>query len=65
LVEIDRKFLMDKFNLFGIREKFIEDQNIPAENISECHFKMYIKHLYKAKAPTPENLKDENYLQFI
>ena len=65
LVEIDRKFLLDKFNLQGIREQFAEEQNIPGESISERHFSMYVKHLYKSKSPTQENLKDENYLQFI
>jgi len=64
LVDVDREYIRDKFNLFGIREKFIDELNIPKENMSEKQFSLYIKHLYKASAPTPENAQDEKYLQF-
>ncbi len=35
LVEVDREFIRDKFNLYGLREKFIEELNIPKENMGE------------------------------
>ena len=35
LVEVDREYIRDKFNIFGIREKFIDELNIPKENRSE------------------------------
>ena len=65
LVDVDREFIRDKFNYHGLREKFIDELNISPENMSERQFQIYIKHLYKAAAPTQENLQDEKYLQFI
>ena len=35
LVEVDREFIKDKFNIYGIREKFYEELNIPKENMNE------------------------------
>ena len=32
---------------------------------NKIKFDMYLKHLFKAKAPTPENLADEKYIKFI
>jgi hypothetical protein len=65
LVEVDRRFIKDKSNWEGLREKFIEDLNIPRENLSLSQFKLYIDHLHKSAAPTQEHLQDERYLQFI
>jgi len=48
LIDVDREFFRDKFNFYGLREKFIEELNIPKENMTEKQFSMYIKHLYKS-----------------
>lgn len=56
MVEVDREFIRDKFNYHGLREKFIDELNISEDNMSERQFQIYIKHLYKAAAPTQENL---------
>ena len=62
LVEVDRTYIRDKFNIYGLREKFMDELNIPEENLSEKQFMMYVKHLVKSAAPTKENLQDEKYL---
>ena len=38
---------------------------MPLEKLSEKQFKMYIKHLYMAKAPNQDDLMDEKYIKFI
>ena len=39
--------------------------SIPVEKLSDSTFNMYIKHLFKAKAPSPSDLADEKYIKFI
>ena len=35
------------------------------DKLSDKQFDMYIKHLFKAKAPSPTDLVDEKYIKFI
>jgi hypothetical protein len=35
LVQVDREYIKDKFNHFGLRQKFLEDLSIAPENLSE------------------------------
>lgn len=62
LVGVDRAFLKDKGNLVHVKETFEEYQ---AKQLTDNQFWQYVRHLYKAKAPSPEQLQDEKYLQFI
>lgn len=34
LVEVDREYIIDKFNHVGLCEKFVNDLNIPKDNMS-------------------------------
>ena len=67
LIPVERSFIKDKFNLEGLKEKFIQELNRKEnENVDwDRKFNQYIKHLYKAAAPSPQHLQDENYLQFL
>lgn len=56
LVEVDREFIKDKFNLIGIREKFIKELNLTEETCSEQEFNFLLKHLFKSSAPSKESL---------
>ena len=62
LVDIDRAYLKDKSNLIGIKEQLLEELNIKD---GDTQFKYYIRHLYKAAAPTKEDLADEKYLYYV
>lgn len=35
LVEVDRNYIKDPINWHGLREKFIEDMNIPKDNLTK------------------------------
>jgi hypothetical protein len=65
LVEIDRSFIKNKFNLIGLKEKFREELNMKDSQFNDESFNMMVKHLYKSSAPTPESLQDEKYVQFV
>ena len=65
LVAVDRQFIKDKFNLIGLYQNYLDQVGIKPENLSEKQFSQYIKHIYKSKAPSPESLQDEKYVQFI
>ena len=47
-------------------DKFYDELSIGVDKAnSQRRFDQYLKHLYKAAAPTPTHLQDEKYLQFI
>jgi hypothetical protein len=35
LVAVDREYIIDKFNHYGLREKFMKELNTSQENLSE------------------------------
>ena len=65
LTDIDRSFLKNESNHHGIREKMISEMNLKKSEMTEKQFKYYLRHLYKAAAPTTEALQDEKYMAFI
>lgn len=66
MVAIDRSFIRDESNLVGLAEKMSEDLHMPKEIlVKQNRLSLYIRHLYKASAPTASNLADEKYLAFI
>jgi hypothetical protein len=62
LVDIDRSYIKDYKNHYGLKEKLISELNLKSSEMSEKQFKFYIRHLYKSGAPTKEDLVDEKYL---
>lgn len=53
LVPVPRSFIKDKFNLQGLKEKFMKDLNHKDDRNMDAKFNQYIKHLYKSSAPSP------------
>ena len=57
LVEVDRAYIRDPSNHVGLMNKFYEELSIGVDKAnSERRFDQYLKHLYKAAAPTPAHL---------
>ena len=66
LVEIDRSYIRNPMNHTGLMKKFFEELNIQVDKSQQkSRFDLYLKHLYKAAAPSAQHLQDEKYLQFI
>ena len=65
MVDIDRSYIKNKENLIGLKEKWQDEMNMKEEVFDERQFNQYIRHLYKSKAPTKENLADEKYFMFL
>lgn len=66
LVHVDRSFIRNEENLYGLLERVNKEMNISKEVlIKQNKFQLYVRHLYKAAAPTSEHLSSEHYLQFI
>lgn len=65
LVEIERPYIKNKFNLIGLKAKFTEELNFKDSSLSDDSFRQMVKHLYKSSAPTPKSLEDEKYVQFV
>ena len=59
LVEIERGFIKNKFNLIGLEDKFKQETN--------CQQSIWVvaKHIFKSKCPTPQALADEKYTEFL
>ena len=62
LVQIDRNFLRDEENLHDLIDKLSEELQISKSTLKKGRFSLYLRHLYKAAAPTAENLQDDKYL---
>ena len=43
----------------------MSELSVTEDKSNKIKFDMYLKHLFKAKAPTPEHLADEKYIKFI
>lgn len=46
LVAVDRSYIHDKFNIVGLKEKFMKELNVKPDNLSDKDFNRFIKHLY-------------------
>ena len=63
LVAVDRNWMRNEENLHGLVDKVVEELNIPKEIlIKQGRFSLYLRHLYKAAAPTQEHLADDKYV---
>lgn len=57
LVPVDRSFIRNEENLYGLLERIHKEMNLPKDVlIKQGRFQLYIRHLYKAAAPKPEDL---------
>ena len=66
LIEVDRPYIRDPMNHIGLMDKFYNELNIQVDKSQrKSRFELYLKHLYKAAAPSAQHLQDEKYLQFI
>ena len=58
--------MRDEENLHGLVDKIVDELNIPKEIlVKQGRFSLYLRHLYKAAAPTQEHLADDKYVQFV
>ena len=62
---MDRSFIRDQENLHDLIDQLADELHISKDTLKKGRFSLYLRHLYKAAAPTAENLADEKYLQFI
>lgn len=65
LVQVDRSFIRDEDNLVNLIDRLADELHLSKETLKKGRFSLFLRHLYKAAAPTPDNLQDEKYLQFI
>jgi hypothetical protein len=52
LVHVDRNFIKDQRELYGLHKILKEELSNSNESLKKSKFNMYLKHLYYSAAPT-------------